>query len=1012
MWSCSRTSAVASEVLSLLFGVAPSSHWNNASTRARLLDVCSLAVSHENDHFRRSAQQCLSVAAPKLSADARKSVGEWARQQMVQQHAKRDEQHDDVAVKTAHLLAGSLSPCLNSALVDFVMKQAAARARPQFVAAAFRCCGAAVASGAINGVALLKKLSQLAPPLESSEARTAWTGAVGAAASVVKGACEGGPEEELVLEALETLCNQLGQGDKKLLAETGWALGAIGCARLSLGTKNDAKVAGVLARAWSWPYRAGWKRGALPLLEQVVKFLRDERGGRVLGEVLARLEGAWEAAPDDRPLLEEAMGCCAQALGGTLFDKLLPLRLGTSEERKHLVPILAKHLQGTDLAFFGRVIVPVLGRAPFAGQLIPGLCVLAGDMPLVWRKHVVPLLVSWIGGSRQQQQWAAQAVLRAAASWRQLAAQQTGPMALHGLLRFAEREKQAQAVLAELASSASALASPFLDAFLGGRDDAPRSCLDAAASLAAFDPKLAAGLLRGALAMWLQGGGGSSNNHAKAMAACCALLAAASEHNEEAFRGEEWNNVASKLSKAVAPGVQRGEKSAWRAAAALLRANKGGKELRAAMDSNKWEDMAGGAARHRLEARRLALDDKGGDEAAAAAVALREALLGWRDHGPKARVQAELLLEATVRRSSSPAQLVAKRLSALLALPDTAVVTAGVGMLAHLLRDSELRQACENDEAGGGDLVWDGVCAAVLALSRTETRELQTVLLSYWMAATKAGLLQDEPAKTAAVTAALFAWSEEARSALRREMKVLVERLMKAAGPNAVADAMPSLEGKRLVAALAKKKRRKKNEYEKSKLRKADGKVLEQKDKKKKNERFLDPEVDDLMSTTTSVSSVKPKQGKRALEEEFDMDPETGKPLVLDPEDEDMLRQQREEAKAKARGGDAEDYEPEDEEEDGDGAEEQKKKKQQQKKPKKNKDQKLEVMGGKMYKAKKAQGDLKKGKFEPFAYVKLDPKTLNRRRVGHTADQFSEMFQKKRPGVKRGHKHTNSKYQK
>ena len=39
-----------------------------------------------------------------------------------------------------------------------------------------------------------------------------------------------------------------------------------------------------------------------------------------------------------------------------------------------------------------------------------------------------------------------------------------------------------------------------------------------------------------------------------------------------------------------------------------------------------------------------------------------------------------------------------------------------------------------------------------------------------------------------AVTAALFAWDEEARSALRREMKVLVERLMKAAGPNAVAD--------------------------------------------------------------------------------------------------------------------------------------------------------------------------------------------------------------------------------
>jgi hypothetical protein len=67
------------------------------------------------------------------------------------------------------------------------------------------------------------------------------------------------------------------------------------------------------------------------------------------------------------------------------------------------------------------------------------------------------------------------------------------------------------------------------------------------------------------------------------------------------------------------------------------------------------------------------------------------------------------------------------------------------------------------------------------------------------------------------------------------------------------------------------------------------------------------------------------------------------------------------------------------------------------------------ALSGGMYKAKKAQGDLKRGKYDPFSYVKLDPKNLNRRRAGHTADQFSDMFDRRRPGIKKGHKHVGKK---
>jgi hypothetical protein len=69
-----------------------------------------------------------------------------------------------------------------------------------------------------------------------------------------------------------------------------------------------------------------------------------------------------------------------QSLGGSLFDRLLPLRLGTAQERVHLLPVLVKHLQCTDLAFFGRFALPLLSRIPALGALLPALAVLPADV--------------------------------------------------------------------------------------------------------------------------------------------------------------------------------------------------------------------------------------------------------------------------------------------------------------------------------------------------------------------------------------------------------------------------------------------------------------------------------------------------------------------------------------------------------------------------------------------------------------------------------------------------------
>ncbi len=962
--------ATAFQVLGQLFAVGDRAHFDNASNRARVLACLEAAVARDDERVRRAAGEAAGAAAAHGGGELRKSVGEWVRQQLAaaEAGARRDDATEERAVRAVLLLAGPLAPCLTPPLLESVMRAAAAKARPPLAAAAFRCVVSAATglSSAQAAAALCKRLAELAPPQESSEARVAWTAAVGAAGA--KWAAQNGEENSVLLLA-ERIAAQL--GDAKLAGETGWALAHVGAtllARQESSRECDRRLALLADTAWSWPFRAGWKKGALRLLRALVSAgLRDARGAAVWGDLLARLEGTWHAAPDDRPLVEEGMGVLAQGLGGRRFEQLLPMRLGSPQQRTHLLPVLARHLQGTDLAYFGSSVLPVLRAAPQAAALLPSLCVLPGDLAAVWPRHMAPLLVSWLGSAMPPLRAAAGlCVSRAVASFEQVAQQQTGPLQLGALLRVPDAESAA-ASLAVIRGTAPTLLQALLASFLAHGE---RPALDAASRLAALTrgSEVSAGLLRAALVRWMSGA------EPRALAVCEALLPGVDAA------------VAMKLATAILPRLAKGEKSGYRCAVALCRHGFG--QLVASAPLCNWENLEGGAARYRLELRRHLLGPETG------AVAVREALLGWRDCGPKARTQAEQLLEVATRNA---ADATGRHLAAALALPDPSVLSGVVAMMAHILRSEELREAV-SDPA-----FWDGVCGAMLTLSRTANRELQGAVLVFWMAAVKAHLA-DEPEKAQALLRALWSWDEDARSHFRREMKVLVERLMKRAGPNAVLEGMKSSdEGKRLVQALAKKKRRKKKEYEKGKEKRAEGK---QDAGKKKHERFLDPDVDDLLSTATSVSSSKPKPTRGW--DDFEVDAETGKPLVIDPEDE--VNAQR---KQGAFIGDDEDFVPNEDEmqvdgdDDEEGDEGEKKVKPGAKK--KGDSGSKQIAGGKMYKAKRAAGDLKKGKFDPFSYVKLDPKNLNKRRSGHTADQFSDMFQRKRPGVKRGHKHVGKK---
>lgn len=54
-------------------------------------------------------------------------------------------------------------------------------------------------------------------------------------------------------------------------------------------------------------------------------------------------------------------------------------------------------------------------------------------------------------------------------------------------------------------------------------------------------------------------------------------------------------------------------------------------------------------------------------------------------------------------------------------------------------------------------------------------------------------------------------------------------------------------------------------------------------------------------------------------------------------------------------------------------------------------------LGGEMYKARAAGGDVKKGKHEPYTYMPLDPAQLNKRSRRHAHKRYESVVSRSKP---------------
>jgi hypothetical protein len=403
--------------------------------------------------------------------------------------------------------------------------------------------------------------------------------------------------------------------------------------------------------------------------------------------------------------------------------------------------------------------------------------------------------------------------------------------------------------------------------------------------------------------------------------------------------------------------------------------------------------------------------------------AVREAVLGWRDGGAGGRTAASELVAALLREGRAPRALVERHLAACLALPEAGLLAGALGLMAALLHEEEWEE-----KGGSAEEVWEPLMRVGLRLARDSGQaELAGAGVGLLTAGVRRGLLDEglAPVCEGLWAAQPSAAALKVRQNLRRELMVLCERLVGRLGPEAVSAAMPTDDGRALVAALARKKRKKQRDREV--LRNGGGGEGEEegeegakKESEKKEpppqQRFLDPRLTDLLepgARAAQVAAVPGRSGRRRGREERDEGQSGGEEeeeaFPLDPLTGRLLIQEESAVAAgnlaAGRVGDGQDYEPssgdDDDDNDGDGdvrmalagtsAADSAAAGTKKKNRKKN-----DPMSGAMYKARKAEGDLRKGKLDPFAYVRLDPKNLNRRRAGHTADQFQTVFGKKR----------------
>lgn len=62
---------------------------------------------------------------------------------------------------------------------------------------------------------------------------------------------------------------------------------------------------------------------------------------------------------------------------------------------------------------------------------------------------------------------------------------------------------------------------------------------------------------------------------------------------------------------------------------------------------------------------------------------------------------------------------------------------------------------------------------------------------------------------------------------------------------------------------------------------------------------------------------------------------------------------------------------------------------------------------GSMFRATRARGDMKKGKLQPYAYIRLDPSMLNKRKQNQALGKFNNLIGAAKRGAKEGRKKRN-----
>ena len=270
--------------------------------------------------------------------------------------------------------------------------------------------------------------------------------------------------------------------------------------------------------------------------------------------------------------------------------------------------------------------------------------------------------------------------------------------------------------------------------------------------------------------------------------------------------------------------------------------------------------------------------------------------------------------------------------------------------------------------------------------------------------------------------------------ALRRQVGVLLERIIKKHGYESIRELVPHNQQK-FVTYINKQVKRANRGKEKEKEKSEKLKSLSKQDIESDEEDFEDKEdvfakpkplmdqwvleegdepVDFLSSDSlTKLRSVVPKRESKKDEEAFPL--KEGKLVIEDPEEkgegEDSLEEEVDgeddamsfrQMKLFGKSGSKRKLTGE-EERTRERLEEQMSSRKRRKGPGGS-----DLLTGQRYKSKKAGGDVMKGKYDPFAYVRFDPTALNKRNKNKPS-RFSEVMGK---AAKRGAKKGNEYFRK